>query len=240
MPDKGNIGKMVAIIPARGGSKRIPGKNIQSFLGKPIIQYSIESARESCLFDDIIVSTDDSEIAKIAVACGASVPFMRSKENSDDFATTSSVLSEVLLELGKNGRYFGHACCIYPCAPFVTSDLLQKACSRLLEGGYHMVLPVIRFGYPIWRALQFEDSSGISMIWPENAAKRSQDLKSAFHDSGQFYFFDTATFLQSNDLWNGNIGGIEVDELHAQDIDTISDWKIAELKYKMLKDGSKA
>src|SRR5438270_12846523 len=178
----------VAIITARGGSRRIPRKNIRPFLGRPIIAYSIEAALGSGLFDEVMVSTDDDEIAAVAEEHGAAVPFRRSAAMSDDHATTADVLQEVLGEYGGRGRSFDHACCIYPTAPFVTAERLRVAFARLTASGADCVIPVARFGFPIWRAFCMDDDR-LSYVWPEHAPKRSQDLPPAFHDAGQFYFF---------------------------------------------------
>jgi N-acylneuraminate cytidylyltransferase len=223
----------VAIITARGGSKRIPRKNIRPFLGRPIIGYSIEAALQSELFDEVMVSTDDDEIAEIARGCGAEVPFRRSGEMSNDYATTADVLREVLGEYGHQGRSFDHACCIYPTAPFVTAERLRDAYLRLGEDGIDTVIPVTRFSFPIWRAFQM-DEGRLSYIWPDNAPKRSQDLQPAYHDAGQFYFFRTGPFLAGGQLVGPNTIGIEADELEVQDIDTEQDWQLAELKYRLL------
>ena len=222
----------VAIITARGGSKRIPRKNIRPFLGRPIIAYSIEAALGSNLFDEVMVSTDDDEIAAIAVELGAVVPFRRSAELSDDYATTADVLGEVLGEYRDRGRSFNYACCIYPTAPFVTAEKLRLAFAKLRDLGAEIVLPVARFGFPIWRAFRMDDGR-LSYIWPEHALKRSQDLSSAFQDAGQFYFFATEPFLASGQLIGPNTVGLETDELEVQDIDNEQDWQLAELKYRL-------
>jgi N-acylneuraminate cytidylyltransferase len=175
----------LAIIPARGGSKRIPRKNIKLFLGKPIIAYSIEAALKSNLFDEVMVSTDDKEIAEIAKVYGAKVPFFRSKENSDDYSTTTDVLLEVLNNYKQEGMGFSNACCIYPTAPFVSKEKLELAYSKLLKENFDCVFPVVRYGFPIQRAMFF-DEENIKMIQPEHMLSRSQDLKTSFHDVGQF------------------------------------------------------
>ena len=224
--------KNIAIIPARGGSKRIPRKNMKIFLGKPIIAYSIEAAIKSGLFDDVMVSTDDEEIAKIAKKHGAKVPFMRSAKASDDFATTADVLIEVLSEYKNKGTEFEHFCCIYPTAPFVTSEKLQESFLNLKQNNFDAVFPVVKFSYPIQRALKIKNSK-VSMIEPENMQKRSQDLMDAFHDAGQFYFMKTKLFLLNKEIFTDNTGAIELSELEVQDIDNETDWQIAEMKYKL-------
>ncbi|TPE43245.1 pseudaminic acid cytidylyltransferase [Pontibacter mangrovi] len=225
--------RSLAIIPARGGSKRIPRKNIKDFLGKPIITYSIEAAVKSGLFEEVMVSTDDEEIAKVALECGAKVPFRRSVEASDDLATTAQVLEEVLEKYAAQGKHFDTACCLYPTAPFVTAEMLIQSHSKLLEGNYDTVFPVLRFSYPIWRSLKVEDGRAV-MNWPEHLQSRSQDLPAAFHDAGQFYWLRVDRFLEDRKLFTANSGVVEVSELQAQDIDSETDWKLAELKYKLL------
>lgn len=222
----------IAIIPARGGSKRIPRKNIKDFLGKPIIAYSIEAALRCNNFDEVMVSTDDVEIAEIAKQYGAKVPFIRSKENSNDFATTVDVLSEVLNQYKILDRNFINACCIYPTAPFVTSDILNEGYKKMIIDNYDSVFPILRYSFPIQRALMIEDEK-VKMFYPEFLESRSQDLEPSFHDAGQFYWFKTSVLETLNKLWTDNSGGIEVNELAAQDIDNETDWKLAEIKYNL-------
>ncbi|MBB1287115.1 pseudaminic acid cytidylyltransferase [Flavisolibacter sp. BT320] len=225
--------KAVAIITARGGSKRIPRKNIKPFAGKPIISYSIEAALGSSIFEEVMVSTDDEEIADVARGFGAVVPFMRSLRASDDFATTADVLKEVLESYRQVGREFDYACCIYPTAPFVSAAKLAKAFQRLIEAGVDSVIPVTKFSFPIWRSFKMDDGK-VSYNWPEFAPRRSQDLPAAFHDCGQFYFFNTAVFEATGKLVTENTLGLEVPETEVQDIDTEEDWTIAEIKYGFL------
>ncbi len=225
----------VAIITARGGSKRIPHKNIKHFLGKPVIAYSIEAAINSGLFAEVMVSTDDEKIAAIALELGATVPFYRSAKNSDDFATTVEVINEVLDEYEKRGKHFEYGCCLYPTAPFITSSKLEEGFTLMLENKFDVVFPVSRFSYPIWRALEREDGGKTQMFMPENLNKRSQDLIPAFHDAGQFYWFETAKIKEKQVLFTDNTGSIELSELEVQDIDNETDWQLAELKYKLNK-----
>ncbi|MBS7787919.1 pseudaminic acid cytidylyltransferase [Flavobacterium sp. CYK-55] len=225
----------LAIIPARGGSKRIPRKNIRDFLGKPIIAYAIEAALESGLFDQVIVSTDDVQIAEIARNFGAETPFLRSAQNSNDTATTADVISEVLDAYKKQHIVWQQAACIYPCAPFVTADLLLQASRVLAQQQADVVFPVIRYGHPIQRALKLDAAGKISSLLDGYTQTRTQDLESAFHDAGMFYFFDVARFEQTRSLRTENTIAIEIDENHAQDIDSESDWQLAELKYQNLK-----
>ncbi|MDX5437519.1 MAG: pseudaminic acid cytidylyltransferase [Pontibacter sp.] len=225
--------KTIAIIPARGGSKRIPRKNIKPFLGKPIIAYTIEAAINSGLFTEVMVSTDDAEIAEVSRAYGASVPFLRSEDNAGDFATTAAVIQEVLDQYEQQGNSFDLGCCLYPTAPFVSLETLKESQHLLLEKEYDTVFPVVKYSYPIWRSLKVEEGRA-SMIWPENLTKRSQDLPPAFHDAGQFYWFRVESFKQNQSLFTDNSGAYELDELYVQDIDSLTDWKLAELKYKLL------
>lgn len=224
----------LAIIPARGGSKRIPRKNIKLFLGKPIIGYSIESALSSGLFDEVMVSTDDIEIANIAKEYGATVPFFRSAKNSDDFATTVDVIEEVIAEYKSIGQNYDYVCCIYPCAPFVTSERLIETSLKLEEKGYDCVFPVVRFGFPIQRAVKVNKKNKIEMFQPQYMQTRSQDLEVSYHDVGQFYFMNTERVIEERRLWTENTGYIELPELEAQDIDNLSDWELAELKYRIV------
>lgn len=229
------IQKTVAIITARGGSKRIPRKNIKDFLGKPIISYSIEAALSSGIFEEVMVSTDDEEIAAIAKEFGAVVPFKRSSKTSDDFSTTAEVLYEVLLQYKNAGKQFAYGCCIYPTAPFVTAEKIKEAYRLLIENNADSIIPVTKFSFPIWRSFKMEEGK-LSYNWPENAPKRSQDLPPAFHDCGQFYFFDIEKFLETKSLVSANTFAIEVPESEVQDIDTAEDWRIAEIKYSFLLD----
>jgi len=222
----------LCIITARGGSKRIPRKNIKNFLGKPIIAYSIESALGCNLFDEVMVSTDDDEIAAVSREYGARVPFMRSQKNSDDFSTTSDVLLEVINSYRSRNMEYETACCIYPTAPFVTPEKLNEAFAMLKEGEYCSIMPVVKFGFPILRSLKIEDGI-IQPNFPEDYSKRSQDLPPAYHDAGQFYFLSIRAFLESKTIMMKKTGAIIVDENSVQDIDTEDDWKLAELKYKL-------
>lgn len=226
----------LAIIPARGGSKRIPRKNIKSFLGKPIIAYSIEAALKSQLFDEVMVSTDDKEIAEIAIQYGAKIPFLRSIDNANDFAVLADVVEEVILDYSKDGKAFSNVCCILPTAPFVTSENIRVAYNKLINDGLDSVFPVLEFSFPIQRSLKIEKAK-VDMVWPENLNTRSQDLEPRYHDSGQFYWFKTSSFLKENKLFTSNSGAIIISALHAQDIDTETDWKLAEIKYKLMING---
>ena len=225
-------GELIAIIPARGGSKRIPRKNIKGFLGKPIIAYSIEAAFESKLFDEVMVSTDDEEIAEIARQYGANVPFARSEKNANDYATTIDVLVEVLETYKALNRTFETACCIYPTAPFVSAEILEKSYQMLQNEDFDSVYPVQRFSFPPQRSVIFEDKK---LRWqsPENAQIRSQDLTPLYHDAGQFYFFKTEKLLQSRSILTKNTSGIVISEMDAHDIDNEEDWAVAEFKFRL-------
>ncbi|RMF26750.1 MAG: pseudaminic acid cytidylyltransferase [Bacteroidetes bacterium] len=221
----------LAIIPARGGSKRIPRQNLREFLGRPVIAYSIEAAAESGLFDEIMVSTDDEEIAALAEQYGANVPFMRSPENANDHATTVDVLLEVLDHYQKKGVKFHYGCCIYPVAPFVTGRRLFSAFLKMRRHDYDCVFPVTPFNYPVQRALRLNDGR-LELLYPEFEKARSQDLETSYHDSGQFYWFNVERLRQKKSLMTDNTGAIILNELEVQDIDNEIDWKMAELKYR--------
>lgn len=224
----------LAIITARGGSKRIPRKNIKFFLGQPIIIYSIRAALDSGCFDEVMVSTDDREIAEIAKAAGAQVPFFRSPENSSDHAMTVAVLEEVISKYKKRNQEFEFICCIYPTAPFITAEKLRKAKEMLIAKNAEAVLPIVKFSYPIQRALKIEQDFA-KMFWPENYNVRSQDLEPAYHDCGQFYFLKTQSLLEQKVLYPQKTLPLEMLETEVQDIDNEEDWKLAEIKYKILR-----
>lgn len=222
----------LAVIPARGGSKRIPGKNIKDFLGQPIIGYSIAAALKSGLFEEVMVSTDDEEIADISRNLGAQVPFLRSNENADDFATTISVLKEVERDyLQKQKKRFDFICCIYPTAPLIQIRHLQDGFSLLQKSHLDAVFPVVAFSYPIWRGLQVVDGK-TKMVWPEYINSRSQDMKTVYHDAGQWYWYDPDKIAST--LFTGNVFSVVLEEHEVQDIDTLTDWRLAEMKYKLL------
>ncbi len=225
--------KNIAIIPARGGSKRIPRKNVKPFLGKPIIAYSIEAALQSGLFSEVMVSTDDKEIAEIANQLGAQVPFFRSPQTANDYATIGEVVEEVLLRYQQHGSIFDNVCCLLATAPFITKERIREAYEKMLTEHYEAVFPIVRFSYPIQRALRI-DNGKVLMFHPEHFAKRSQDLEPAYHDSGQFYWMRVAEFMKQKRFFAQNTGAIILSETEVQDIDTEEDWKLAELKYRLL------
>ena len=222
--------KKIAIILARGGSKRIHKKNIKLFLGKPILEYSIKAAIESGLFDEIMVSTDDKEIADIALKSGASVPFYRSKKNSDDHSTTFDVVKEVLLNYDIDFKY---VCCLYACAPFLNGKKLIDAYDKMNQNNFNSIFPIVEYGFPIQRSFK-SDGKKVSFYYPEYALTRSQDLEKCYHDAGQFYFMNIQKCLDENKIITSNSGFIIINRMEAQDIDDLTDWKLAELKYEML------
>ncbi|WP_455655399.1 pseudaminic acid cytidylyltransferase [Phascolarctobacterium sp.] len=225
----------IAIITARGGSKRIPKKNIKEFCGKPIIAYSIEAALESKIFDEVMVSTDDQEIADIAIQYGAKVPFLRSNETSDDFATTRDVLDEVVQTYKtKLKRSFDYVCCIYPTAPFVSAKKLREAYAMLKDGKADQVIPVVQFSFPPQRCFVVHSDGKLRYKWPENQRKRSQDLEPLYHDAGQFYFFDAEVFYKQKTVTELLTTPYILSDLEVQDIDNIDDWQIAEIKYRLM------
>lgn len=221
----------IAIITARGDSKRIPGKNIKDFCGKPIIAYSIEAALKSELFDVVMVSTDSGEIADIAKSYGAEVPFMRSQKNSDDYATTADVLHEVISKYEELGQHFDIMCCIYPTAPFVTAEKLKTAYEFMKKNKGDALIPVVKYSFPPQRCFVIR-SERIQLLHPENMNIRSQDLEPYYHDAGQFYFWRINKF---STVFAKNTVPYILDDMEVQDIDNIEDWKIAEVKYKNLK-----
>jgi pseudaminic acid cytidylyltransferase len=223
----------ICVIPARGGSKRIPRKNIKNFYGNPIISYSIQCAINSGLFDEVMVSTDDSEIAEISIKYGATVPFLRSEVNSDDYSGTGDAVYEVLKRYSDTGINFSVACCLYPTAPFVSIERIKQAFTVLKMSTCDLVFPVAKFRPAIFRAYRMLDDLSIELSFPEYERFRSQDLPDSYYDAGQFYLFNTQNFFK---LKNKNIFGIHkraivLDESEVQDIDTLEDWHLAELKY---------
>ncbi|MBO5336735.1 MAG: pseudaminic acid cytidylyltransferase [Lachnospiraceae bacterium] len=225
--------RAVAIITARGGSKRIPRKNIREFCGKPILAYSINAALSAGIFDTVMVSTDDNEIAEIARSYGAEVPFMRSEATANDYAATNDVVKEVLDTYAKHGECFDIACCIYPTAPFLTGETLKKAVELLEENQADSVIPVVRFGFPPQRSVVVEEGM-LQFKWPEYMFSRSQDLQPFYHDAGQFYCMRTESFLAENRLFMTKTVPLELSEMEVQDIDNEVDWKLAELKYQLI------
>lgn len=225
--------KNVAIITARGGSKRIPRKNIKPFLGRPILEYSIEAALRANIFEEVMVSTDDEEIAQAARRAGAKIPFFRSEKTANDFATTADVIEEVLASYERIGMEFQTACCIYPTAPFVTANAIRTAMTLLAQEQADCVIPVVRFSFPPQRGVVVKDGR-LTPKWPENMAKRSQDLEPLYHDCGQFYCLNVESFKRQKAIWMEKAVPFIQDEMYVQDIDTLQDWEIAEMKYRLI------
>lgn len=224
----------LAIIPARSGSKRIPGKNIRNFLGKPVIAYSIQAAFESNLFDEIMVSTDDQGIAEIALSFGAKVPFLRSSKNSDDHATLADVMTEVINEYLKAGKEFDSLCCLLPTSPLILSKRIIEGYQKMTTEDFDSVCPVVAYSYPILRSLEIADDGKLKMIWPEFERTRSQDLKPAYHDAGSFVWIKSSALLNEKTLWCKNGGAIILPETEVQDIDSEEEWALAEMKWNFL------
>ena len=226
--------KTIAIITARGGSKRIPHKNIKAFNGTPIISYSIEAAIASGIFDTVMVSTDDESIANISKDCGAEVPFFRSEATSNDFATTRDVLMEVLNEYKIRGKEFDYMACLYPTNPFITPKKLKEAFEVLVKNNALEVLPVVKFSYPPQRAFVMDENNRLRYKWTEFINSRSQDLEAFYHDAGQFYFFNVSEYLKKEGRISEDIYPIILPESEVQDIDNEEDWNMAEFKYEYL------
>ncbi|MEN9841129.1 MAG: pseudaminic acid cytidylyltransferase [Verrucomicrobiota bacterium] len=223
----------LAIILARGGSKRIPRKNIRPFGGKPVMAYPLAAARESGCFDEIMVSTDDAEIASIAREHGAVVPFLRSEANANDHAGSDDAIAEVILRYRELGRDFDQVCALYPTAVLTTAGHLREGRARLLaDQALTCVHPVLRFSFPIQRALVMRNGR-TPMLQPEHVNTRSQDLEPTFHDAGQWYWLRPGPFLRTRELIGSNCAGFELSALEAQDIDNEDDWAMAELKYQL-------
>jgi pseudaminic acid cytidylyltransferase len=223
----------IAIITARGGSKRIPKKNVKDFCGRPIIEYSIKAALDAGIFEEVMVSTDSEEIAEISRLAGAKVPFLRSEKTSDDFATTADVIMEVLGEYEKIGKVYEYISCIYPTAPFVTAKKLCDGIQLLQEKKGNMVLPIVMFSFPPQRGMIY-DGDVIKPKWPENRNVRSQDLEPIYHDCGQFYCYDAKKFISLKGQFLDGIIPMLMPETEVQDIDNMDDWNMAELKYKLM------
>jgi len=222
----------IAIIPARGGSKRIPRKNIKKFCGKPIIAYSIETAKASGLFDKIIVSTDDEEIAEVAKKYGAEIPFMRPRELSDDFTGTNAVVKHALEWLMGQGEIIEYACCIYATAPFIQVECLKEGYEKLVSSGKNYVFTVTSFEFPIQRALRLNNNGEVEPFFPEHILSRSQDLEEAYHDAGQFYWGKVEAYLRNAPLFSPASLPLILPKHLVQDIDTVEDWRRAELMYQ--------
>ena len=224
----------VAVIPARGGSKRIPRKNIKDFCGKPIIFWPIEIAKKSELFDHILVSTDDKEIAKIANSLGVKVPFVRPNELSDDYSSTTEVISHAVSWMLKEGWQPKNVCCIYPTSVFLTVDDLWRGFNTLVRGNWSYTFSATSFKYPIFRSFKETDNGGIEMFFPEHFESRSQDLPEAFHDATQFYWGLPDAWLDNLKLFEKHSSPIKIPNWRVSDIDTEEDWKRAELLFNII------
>lgn len=224
----------IAIIPARGGSKRIPRKNIKEFHGKPMIAYSIDAAVNSQCFDKIIVSTDDAEIAEVAIKHGAEVPFMRPADISDDYATTLDVIKHAIEFTESQGWAVKNVCCIYATAPFLTHEFIQKGLVELTSAKIDYAFSATSFPFPIQRALKLSDEQRVEMFQPEHLNTRSQDLEEAYHDAGQFYWGTKSAFLQRKPFFSPQSKAVLLPRKRVQDIDTNEDWELAEALYKAL------
>lgn len=227
--------KRVAIIPARGGSKRIPRKNIRDFCGKPMIGWSIEAARASGCFDRIIVSTDDHEIAELAKRFGADVPFLRPPELSDDYAGTVPVIRHAVEWLHQHGEPVDYACCIYATAPFISPEDLERAWEEIDREGASYAFSVTSYGFPIQRAIRITESGRVAMFHPEYFNTRSQDLEEAWHDAGQFYWGTAQAWLEERPIFSEGAVPVRLPRHRVQDIDTPEDWTRAEWMFRAMK-----
>ncbi len=228
------MGSVIAVIPARGGSKRIPKKNIKLFLGKPLIAYSIETAQKSGLFDRIVVSTDDTDVAEIAIEYGAEIPFMRPKELSDDHTSAVEVVENTLARMEKEGESIRYACTIYPTAPLLEAEYLIEGLERLKDSNALYTFSATSMPFPIWRTFRIDEDGGCEMFWPEHFNSRSQDLEEAFQDAGQFYWQKRLPDMPSF-RFDKFAAPVILPRHLVQDIDTPEDWRRAELMYEVLK-----
>jgi len=227
----------IAVIPARGGSKRIPRKNIKDFCGKPMIVWSIEAAKSCGLFDHIIVSTDDQEIAELAKEHGAAVPFIRPAELSDDYTGTGDVVKHAVEWVIKNLGKPEYVCTVYATAPFVKSIDITKGLKSLQENNCQIVFTVTSFPFPIQRAIKITDNDRVQMFQPENLMTRSQDLEPAYHDAGQFYWAKTDAALNNISAFSLESVPLILPRYQVQDIDTPEDWIRAEQLFQLILNG---
>ncbi len=225
---------IVAVLHARGGSKRIPQKNIKLFFGKPLIYYPLQAALNCKIFDRVVISTDSEEIAEISKAHGAEVPYLRPKALADDFTPTEDVLKFDIQQLLKEGNVT-YVCCIYATAVFLKSHYLKKGYETISHNNIITAFSVTTFPFPIFRALKVNEKNQLEMLWPEHRLTRSQDLPEAYHDAGQFYWVNTKRFLENPVLYSDDAMPVILPRYLVQDIDTIEDWKRAEFMYAALK-----
>lgn len=231
------MGPRLAVIPARGGSQRIPHKNIRLFVGKPIISYSIEAALESGLFDQVIVSTDDPKIAEVAHNSGAQVPFLRPADLADAFTGTNAVVGHAVRHLRAHGSQFESVCCLYATAPFVSAVDLQDSCLRFEDSLMDFLFSVTRFEFPIQRSLRVKADGSVEPMFAEAILRRSQDLEEAWHDAGQFYWGRPDAFADLRSMYQGNSLAWALDHRRVQDIDTVEEWARAEQLFTLLRTG---
>ena len=224
----------IAVIPARGGSKRIPRKNIRMFCGKPIIAYSIAAAQQTGLFDQVVVSTDDEEIASVAREFGATTPFIRPKEIADDFTGTNAVVKHAVAWFNAQSNDVMHACCLYATAPLVQARFIAEGYEALSRSNAAFAFSVTSYAFPIQRALRITPEGRVDAIYPEHRMTRSQDLEHAYHDAGQFYWGTARAFLEDMPLFAPHSIGVILPRHLVQDIDTLEDWERAELMYRAI------
>ena len=224
----------IAVIPARGGSKRIPRKNIRMFCGKPIIAYSISAAQQTGLFDQVVVSTDDEEIASVAREFGATTPFIRPKEIADDFTGTNAVVKHAVAWFNSQSNDVTHACCLYATAPLVQARFITEGYEALSRSDAAFAFSVTSYAFPIQRAVRITPDGRVDAIYPEHRMTRSQDLEHAYHDAGQFYWGTARAFLEDMPVFAPHSIGVILPRHLVQDIDTLEDWDHAELMYRAL------
>jgi pseudaminic acid cytidylyltransferase len=224
----------IAVIPARGGSKRIPRKNIRAFCGKPIIAYSIAAAQQTGLFDQVVVSTDDEEIASVAREFGATTPFIRPKEIADDFTGTNAVVKHAVVWFNAQSNDVTHACCLYATAPLVQANFITQGYEALSRSDAAFAFSVTSYAFPIQRAVRITPDGRVDAIYPEHRMTRSQDLEHAYHDAGQFYWGTARAFLEDMPVFAPHSIGVILPRHLVQDIDTLEDWDQAELMYRAI------
>ncbi len=227
---------IIAIIPARGGSKRIPRKNIREFCGQPMITYSIKAALETGLFDRVIVSTDDLEIAQVSNAFGAETPFLRPAELSDDYTGTAAVVRHTIKWMNKKNTPVDVVCCLYATVPFVQIKYLKQGYNFLINSGKKYAFSVTTFPFPIQRALKIRPDGSLVPFQPECIPMRSQDLEEAFHDAGQFYWGKAEAFLEDIPVFSSASVPVVLPRYLVQDVDTLEDWKRAEVMFRVLQE----
>ena len=224
-----NQNRALCVIPARGGSKRIPRKNVKYFLGKPLIAYSIEAALNSGVFERVIVSTDDAEIADVAVKFGAQVPFMRDAALSDDYATSSDAVADAATRLGE----YTHVCCLYATAPLITGEILREAYGKFEEAECEFLFSATEFSFPVQRAIRLSNDGAVNMFYSQFALTRSQDLERAYHDAGAFYFGRREAWLEKKPIFAPHSRAFLLPRNLVCDIDTPEDFEFAQKLYRI-------